>query len=124
MPSQHKNYFMSDKVTLTFLGTGTSQGVPVIACKCPVCRSVNEHDKRLRTSSLLEAGGKVILVDAGPDFRQQMLREDVQRMDAILITHEHKDHTGGIDDVRSFNYVMQEPVDIFCEERVSRSIIN
>ncbi len=115
---------MLSNAELTFLGTGTSQGVPVIACPCAVCHSTDEHDKRLRTSAMLEVNGKVILFDAGPDFRQQMLRENVQRMDAILITHEHKDHTGGLDDVRAFNYVMQVPVDIFCEERVGRSIIN
>ena len=115
---------MANKAQLTFLGTGTSQGVPVIACPCAVCHSYDEHDKRLRTSAMLEIDGKVILLDAGPDFRQQMLRENVQRLDAILITHEHKDHTGGIDDVRAFNYVMCEPVDIFCEERARRSIIN
>ena len=115
---------MSNNAQLTFLGTGTSQGVPVIACPCAVCHSADEHDKRLRTSALLEVNGKVVSFDAGPDFRQQMLREGVQRLDAILLTHEHKDHTGGIDDVRAFNYVMQEPVDIFCEERVGRSIIN
>lgn len=115
---------MSNKAQLTFLGTGTSQGVPVIACPCAVCHSADEHDKRLRTSAMLEVDGKVLLFDAGPDFRQQMLHEDLQRLDAILVTHEHKDHTGGLDDVRAFNYVMQEPIDIFCEERVGRSIIN
>lgn len=115
---------MSNNTQLTFLGTGTSQGVPVIACPCAVCHSNDEHDKRLRTSAMLEIDGKVILFDAGPDFRQQMLRENVQRLDAILITHEHKDHTGGIDDVRAFNYVMREPIDIFCEERAKLSIIN
>lgn len=115
---------MPSSALLTFLGTGTSQGVPIIACPCAVCHSTDMYDKRLRTSAMLEVDGKVILFDAGPDFRQQMLREDVQRLDAILLTHEHKDHTAGLDDVRAFNYVMQEPVDLFCEERVGRSIVN
>lgn len=90
---------------LTFLGTGTSQGVPVIGCSCEVCRSLDERDRRLRTSALVEVGGVTIAIDAGPDFRQQMLRENVARLDAILLTHEHKDHTAGIDDVRAFNFV-------------------
>ena len=115
---------MSSNAQLTFLGTGTSQGVPVIACQCAVCHSEDQHDKRLRTSAMLVAEGRVILFDAGPDFRQQMLRENVQRLDAILLTHEHKDHTAGIDDVRAFNYIMQEPVNIYCEERVGRSVVN
>ena len=90
---------------LTFLGTGTSQGVPVIGCDCEVCRSEDRHDKRLRTSAMLEWEDKRIVIDAGPDFRYQMLREGVRHIDAILLTHEHKDHTGGIDDVRAFNFV-------------------
>lgn len=90
---------------LTFLGTGTSQGVPVIGCDCEVCRSEAHHDKRLRTSAMLEWQDKRIIIDAGPDFRYQMLREGVRHIDAILLTHEHKDHTGGIDDVRAFNFV-------------------
>ena len=90
---------------LTFLGTGTSQGVPLIGCRCKVCRSHDGRDKRLRTSAMVEVDGVHIVIDAGPDFRQQMLREDVTHLDAILLTHEHKDHTAGIDDVRAFNFV-------------------
>ena len=90
---------------LTFLGTGTSQGVPVIGCHCAVCRSADRRDSRLRTAAMVECEGKRIVIDAGPDFRQQMLREGVEHLDAILLTHEHKDHTGGIDDVRAFNFV-------------------
>ena len=90
---------------LTFLGTGTSQGVPVIGCKCEVCRSEDGRDRRLRTAAMVEMGGKRFIIDAGPDFRYQMLREGVTYIDAILLTHEHKDHTGGIDDVRAFNFV-------------------
>lgn len=89
---------------VTFLGTGTSQGVPVIGCGCDVCRSTDSRDKRLRTSAMVEYRGRRIIIDAGPDFRYQMLRTGVTHIDAILLTHEHKDHTGGIDDVRPFNF--------------------
>lgn len=107
---------------ITFLGTGTSQGVPVIACECPVCLSGDPHDSRLRASLLFESDGTTLLFDAGPDFRQQMLREKVKKLDAILITHEHKDHIAGMDDVRAFNYKSQDAVDIFAEERVQKTI--
>ena len=90
---------------LTFLGTGTSQGVPVIGCRCDVCRSADRRDRRLRTSAMVEVAGMRIIIDAGPDFRYQMLREGVTHIDAILLTHQHKDHTAGIDDVRAFNFV-------------------
>ena len=90
---------------LTFLGTGTSQGVPVIGCQCEVCRSEDRRDKRLRTSAMIEIEERRIVIDAGPDFRYQMLRERVTHIDAILLTHQHKDHTAGIDDVRAFNFV-------------------
>ncbi len=103
---------------LTFLGTGTSQGVPVIACRCAVCSSADERDKRLRASVLLETEGKVLLIDAGPDFRQQLLRAKTEHLDAILLTHEHKDHTAGLDDVRAFNHITGKPVDIYAEQRV------
>ncbi|MBD1384155.1 MBL fold metallo-hydrolase [Mucilaginibacter rigui] len=105
-------------MTITFLGTGTSQGVPVIACTCPVCMSADKHDKRLRTSILIEGDGKVICIDSGPDFRYQMLREKVMHLDAIVFTHEHKDHVAGMDDIRAFNYKQQGPVDIYADERV------
>ncbi|MFI3286163.1 MAG: MBL fold metallo-hydrolase [Rikenellaceae bacterium] len=90
---------------LTILGSGTSQGVPTIGCKCEVCRSKDMRDKRLRSSAMVEVGSCRIIIDAGPDFRQQMLRADVSRVDAILLTHEHKDHVGGLDDVRALNFV-------------------
>jgi phosphoribosyl 1,2-cyclic phosphate phosphodiesterase len=107
-------------VKITFLGTGTSQGVPVIACDCNTCLSSDEHDKRLRTSLLLETEDTSLVIDAGPDFRQQMLREHITRLDAILLTHEHKDHIAGLDDVRAFNYKSQDAIDIFSEERVQK----
>ena len=109
-------------VRLTFLGTGTSSGVPFIACNCPVCTSQDPHDKRLRASVLVEWDGISIVVDAGPDFRQQMLRANVQHLDAILLTHNHKDHTGGLDDTRGFNLAECKPVNIYCEQYVEASL--
>jgi phosphoribosyl 1,2-cyclic phosphate phosphodiesterase len=109
-------------VKITFLGTGTSQGVPVIACECAVCLSEDARDNRLRTSLLLETGKTVLLFDAGPDFRQQMLREHIKKLDAIILTHEHKDHIAGMDDVRAFNYKSQDAIDIYAEERVQEAI--
>ena len=110
------------KAKLTFLGTGTSQGVPIIGCHCPVCRSADPHDKRLRSAALVEYGGLTILVDAGPDFRIQMLREDVCHLDAILLTHNHMDHTGGLDDVRALNYIDRKAVHIYCEPKVLETL--
>jgi phosphoribosyl 1,2-cyclic phosphate phosphodiesterase len=107
---------------VTFLGTGTSQGVPVIACPCAVCRSTDPHDKRLRSSVLIEVEGRNIVIDSGPDFRQQMLTSGVQALSAILFTHEHKDHIAGLDDIRAFNYVQQGPVDIYAEKRVQDAL--
>lgn len=103
---------------ITFLGTGTSQGVPVIGCNCEVCSSSDPKDKRLRSSILIEHKGKTICVDSGPDFRQQMLRSDVQKLDAILYTHEHKDHIAGTDDIRAFNFKQKTPMPMFCSKRV------
>jgi len=109
-------------VKLTFLGTGTSQGIPIIACKCPVCLSTDKKDKRLRTSALVEVDGQTIVIDSGPDFRYQMLRANVQQLDAILFTHEHKDHTAGLDDVRAFNWVNKKAIDVYAEKRVQASL--
>lgn len=96
-----------------FLGTGTSQGVPVIACNCNVCTSSNPKDKRLRSSILIELENRNLVIDTGPDFRYQMLREHVTHLDAILITHSHKDHVAGLDDVRAFNSQRGGAIDIY-----------
>lgn len=109
---------MSQKIKIRFLGTGTSQGVPVIACDCPVCQSANPKDKRLRTSVLIQSETTHVVIDTGPDFRQQMLNAQLKKLDAILYTHEHKDHTAGLDDVRAFNFVSQQPMEIFCTQGV------
>ncbi len=111
------------RARLTFLGTGTSQGVPIIGCKCEVCRSKDERDKRFRASAFVEYEGLNILVDAGPDFRMQMLRLGISHLDAILLTHNHKDHTGGLDDVRSLNYVDRRAAEIYCERNVLEDLI-
>jgi len=107
---------------ITFLGTGTSQGVPVIACNCKVCRSNDLRDKRLRSSIAVEKDGLRIVVDCGPDFRQQMLRENICSIDAILVTHGHKDHLGGLDDVRAFNYINRRPAQVYATGKVQRII--
>ena len=109
-------------IEATFLGTGTSQGVPVIACDCDVCNSADEKDKRLRSSLLLKINEKYFVIDAGPDFRAQMLRERVNSLRAILLTHEHVDHIFGLDDIRSYNWSQKHPADIYAEERVQEAI--
>lgn len=104
-------------MNILFLGTGTSNGVPQLCCTCDVCTSADAHDKRLRASALITIGEKKILIDCGPDFRQQMLTHHVTSLSAILLTHEHYDHVAGLDDVRSYR-----SVDVFAEERVNRAI--
>jgi phosphoribosyl 1,2-cyclic phosphate phosphodiesterase len=110
---------------ITFLGTGTSQGVPVIGCTCEVCRSLDYRDKRLRTSILVEIqkhdnAGKeqTFVIDTGPDFRQQMLREHVKRVDAVIFTHAHRDHTAGLDDVRAYNFIQQMDMPVYGTQPV------
>jgi phosphoribosyl 1,2-cyclic phosphate phosphodiesterase len=98
---------------ITFLGSGTSQGVPVIACPCEVCQSMDYRDKRLRVSMHIEVEGKSFVIDTGPDFRQQMLRERISRLDAVILTHSHKDHIAGLDDVRAFNYLQQRDMPVY-----------
>lgn len=99
---------------ITFLGTGTSQGIPVIACDCKVCQSTNPKDKRLRSAVMLEDEGRVYVIDTGPDFRQQMLQHKVQRLDAVVFTHPHKDHIAGMDDIRAFNFRQGADIDIYA----------
>jgi phosphoribosyl 1,2-cyclic phosphate phosphodiesterase len=106
------------RLKVTFLGTGTSQGIPLIGCQCPVCQSLDYRNKRLRTSILVQEGPMHLVVDAGPDFRQQMLRHRVSGLDALLITHEHKDHLAGLDDVRAFNYLQDKPMPVYSLQRV------
>ncbi len=105
-------------MTLTFLGTGTSSGVPMIGCSCAVCRSLDPRDQRLRVAAHLLVEGRSVVIDTGPDFRQQMLRAHVTHLDAILFTHEHKDHTAGLDDVRAFNFRQGQEMPVFAEPRV------
>lgn len=105
---------------ITFLGTGTSTGVPEIGCKCPVCTSKDPRDNRLRTSALVEVEGKRILIDCGPDFRYQMIRQNIDNLDAILITHEHYDHVGGLDDLRPL--LKEKDIEIFLENNVAEAI--
>jgi phosphoribosyl 1,2-cyclic phosphate phosphodiesterase len=109
-------------MNITFLGTGTSQGVPIIGCKCKVCQSDDPKDKRLRTSILLEDGGNNFVIDTGPDFRQQMLREKVDKLDGVIFTHEHKDHTAGFDDVRAFNFIQKKKIEVYATASVQKSL--
>ena len=107
---------------LTFLGTGTSTGVPTMGCHCAVCQSSDPHDKRTRPSLLLEFDGRVVVIDTTPDFRQQALREAVQRLDAVLFTHDHADHIFGLDDVRVFYFRQRVPIPIYADPRTMESI--
>lgn len=107
---------------ISFLGTGTSQGVPVIACDCSVCKSDDSKDKRLRCSIMVTYDEKNYVIDSGPDFRQQMLREQVQDIEAIVYTHEHKDHTAGMDDVRAFNFKHQKDMPLYCSRLVETGL--
>ncbi|MDP4249445.1 MAG: MBL fold metallo-hydrolase [Bacteroidota bacterium] len=108
---------------VTFLGSGTSSGVPMIACPCPVCHSSDEKDKRLRSSILVESETTRLVVDTTPDFRCQMLRASVTRLDAVLFTHPHKDHIAGLDDIRAFNYFSGKPMDVYANEMTQEVII-
>ncbi|MCP4458477.1 MAG: MBL fold metallo-hydrolase [Cytophagales bacterium] len=103
---------------ITFLGTGTSQGVPVIGCECGVCTSIDFQDNRLRSSVYIEVDDLSLVIDTGPDFRQQMLRSRVKKLDAVLFTHAHKDHTAGMDDIRSFNFLQKMDMPIYATDDV------
>jgi phosphoribosyl 1,2-cyclic phosphate phosphodiesterase len=106
-------------LTITFLGTGTSQGIPVIACECAICRSIDYRDQRTRTAlHITTDDGLSLVFDTGPDFRTQMLRERVKKLDAVLFTHEHKDHTAGLDDVRSFNFKQKKDMPVYARLQV------
>lgn len=108
---------------ITILGTGTSQGVPVIACSCEVCQSKDPKDQRLRSSIVIEKNGFFVLIDAGPDFRSQILQAKIPRIDAVLITHEHKDHLAGLDDIRAFNFTQKQKIPLYSEQRVLDRIL-
>ena len=112
------------ELKITFLGTGTSSGVPMIACSCAVCNSLDEKDKRLRSSILVESDTTTLVVDTTPDFRTQMLRGKVKKLDAVLFTHSHKDHVAGLDDIRAFNYLHQQPMKIYADEFTQKAIRN
>lgn len=103
---------------ITLLGTGTSSGVPLIGCQCEVCRSLDYRDKRLRVSVHIETHGQSFVIDTGPDFRQQMLREGISHLDAVIFTHQHKDHTAGLDDVRAFNFLQRRDMPVYGRAEV------
>jgi len=109
-------------MTVTFLGTGTSQGVPIIACHCPICTSADPRDQRLRSAVMLSLNDRNVVIDTGPDFRQQMLRAQVERLDGVVFTHEHKDHIAGLDDIRAFNYFQREKMKVYCTEAVELAL--
>lgn len=110
------------EIKITFLGTGTSGGVPMIGCSCYVCSSQNEKDKRLRSSILVQSKTTTLVVDTTPDFRTQMLRENVKKLDAVIFTHPHKDHIAGLDDVKAYNYFQKKPMDIYANELTQQAL--
>jgi phosphoribosyl 1,2-cyclic phosphate phosphodiesterase len=107
---------------ITFLGSGTSSGVPMIGCDCVVCTSINKKDKRLRSSILVRSANTTLVVDTGPDFRYQMLRENVKHLDAVLFTHPHKDHLAGLDDIRAFNFLNKKPMDVYADSLTEEAL--
>ena len=109
-------------LTIEFLGTGTSSGVPMIACKCEVCISKNKKDNRLRSSILIRSEKTSVVVDTTPDFRYQMLRSDVKHVDAILFTHSHKDHIAGLDDIKAYNFISQRPMPLYVSDETAEAL--
>ena len=107
---------------VTFLGTGSSLGTPVIACDCEVCSSSDPKDNRLRSSLLIQEGDTTIVIDTGPDFRIQMLKNNVTDLDAILYTHQHRDHIAGLDDIRAFNYILNKDIELYAKEEVIEAV--
>lgn len=107
---------------ITFLGTGTSSGVPMIGCDCEVCTSTNKKDKRLRSSILVQSPTTTLVVDTGPDFRYQMLRIGLKHLDAVVFTHPHKDHIAGLDDIRAFNFFSKKPMEIYADSLTEEAL--
>lgn len=122
MPPNLQTPDMKHGIRITFLGTGTSQGVPVIACECEVCKSTDALDHRLRSSILIESATTSVVIDTGPDFRYQMLRESVKKINAVVFTHEHRDHIAGLDDIRAFNFKQGESIPLYCTAAVEKAI--
>ncbi|MFC2176753.1 MBL fold metallo-hydrolase, partial [Bacteroidota bacterium] len=113
---------MNKRIRLEFLGTGTSQGVPVIGCNCKVCTSDDKRNDRLRSSVIVSVNGVDLLIDTGPDFRQQMLRSEKKTVDAVLYTHEHMDHVVGLDDIRAINFSQRKNMPLYCSQEVEESL--
>jgi phosphoribosyl 1,2-cyclic phosphate phosphodiesterase len=107
---------------ITLLGTGTSTGVPMIACECPVCNSTNPKDKRLRCSVLVESATTTFVIDTGPDFREQMLRYKVKKLDGVLFTHPHKDHVAGLDDVKAYNFFQKKTMELYANSLTEEAL--
>jgi phosphoribosyl 1,2-cyclic phosphate phosphodiesterase len=107
---------------ITFLGTGTSSGVPMIGCECEVCTSTDKKDNRLRSSILVQSAKTTLIVDTGPDFRYQMLRQNIKKLDAVIFTHPHKDHLAGLDDIRAFNYLTRRPIDVYADSLTEEAV--
>jgi phosphoribosyl 1,2-cyclic phosphate phosphodiesterase len=110
------------ELTLQIVGSGTSQGVPVIGCECETCTSLDLRDQRLRSSAIVQSSATTLLIDSGPDMRCQLLRAGIKDIDAVLITHEHQDHTAGIDDLRAINFIQKHSIPIYCSEAVELRI--
>lgn len=111
-------------LTITFLGTGTSSGIPMIACDCEVCTSADKKDNRLRSSIMVQSATTTLVVDTTPDFRYQMLRENVKKLDAVIYTHPHKDHVAGLDDIRAFNFFNNKAIDVYANEMTQKALKN